>query len=307
MKDTDYILHSFTAMGTTCQVQFQASSHATSEAFKTKVSDWVSGFEDQFSRFRPSSIISRINAAAGQEWVEINKEAEALFALCDWFHWSTKGLFDPLLLPLINLWNGQAIPDDREVKKAMAQCGWNKLQRRKGSVFLPEEGMGMDVGGIGKEYAVDRVFEMADQSGIQNILINFGQDLRVQGQPPEGGPWRIGIEDPSDTGQCWAGVAVNNRAITTSGNYRRNVTINGQWFGHIFDPRTGYPVNNGCQAVTVIAPTCTEAGILSTSAFIQGSDEGLQFLDSFHQAEGAIKENNRSYSTRRFNEYLIKN
>jgi len=310
MTGQDYSRHSFTAMGTVCQVHFQATSHAAGEAFKKTVTGWVANFENQFSRFIPGSFISRINAAAGRNWVDIDPEAESLFMLCDWFHWSTKGLFDPAILPLLQLWDYHVphakLPGDDAVGTALAKSGWKKVQRRKGGIYLPEEGMGIDIGGIGKEYAVDRVIEMAGNVGIRNILVNFGQDLRVQGEPPEGGPWRIGLEDPGDTGMCWAGVAVHNRAVTTSGDYVRHISIDGEKFGHIIDPRTGYPVKNGCQAVSVIAPTCTEAGILSTSAFILGGNDGLQFLDGYVQAEGCIKEQNRQYCTRRFNEYLIR-
>lgn len=311
MSASNYTKHTFNAMGTVCQIQFQTDSVAARNAFIQAVTTWVARFEDKFSRFRPSSLISRINDAAGVAAVELDEEAESLFALCDWFHWSTRGVFDPAALPLIKLWDyhipHDSLPDESRVRSALALCGWNKIQRQKGTFLLPEKGMGIDVGGIGKEYAVDRVFEMANQAGIQDVLVNFGHDLRVQGEPPEKGPWRIGLEDPNDPGRCWGGVVVQNRAVTTSGNYARNMKINGEQFGHILDPRTGFPVNNGCLSVSVIAPTCTEAGILSTTAFILGGDEGQRFLDSYYQVEGCINEKNRQYLTRRFHDYLIHN
>ncbi|MEI6166188.1 MAG: FAD:protein FMN transferase [bacterium] len=310
MSASDYTKHTFNAMGTVCQLQFQTDSTAASNAFITQVTSWVSGFEAKFSRFRPDSLIARINAAAGLGAVDLDEESESLFALCDWFHWSTHGVFDPAALPLISLWDYHlphtTLPDEAAVHSALALCGWKKIQRQKGSFALPEKGMGIDVGGIGKEYAVDRVFEMANQAGIQNVLVNFGHDLRVQGEPPETGPWRIGLEDPNDPGRCWGGVVIRNRAVTTSGNYARKVTINGETFGHILDPRSGRPVNNGCQSVSVIAPTCTEAGILSTTAFILGGAAGQPFLDSYYQVEGCVNEQKRQYLTRRFHEYLIR-
>ena len=311
MTGHDYTNYTFDAMGTVCQVQYQASSHAASNAFKTAVSTWVSTFEQTFSRFIPASIVSRLNESAGVHPVDIDAEAESLFALCDWFHWSTRGAFDPSILPVLALWDYHVphseLPPPGAVSDALKRCGWKSLQRQNGQAFLPEKGMGIDVGGIGKEYAVDRVFEMAGDYGIRNILVNFGKDLRVQGAPPEGGPWRIGLEDPRDTRQCWGGVALQNRAVTTSGNYLRKVTIGSDSYGHIVDPRTGYPVNHGCLSVSVVACTCTEAGILSTTAFIMGETEGLPFLDSYYQAEGCMNTLNGTYYTRRFNEYLIRN
>jgi thiamine biosynthesis lipoprotein len=147
---------------------------------------------------------------------------------------------------------------------------------------------------------------MALGRGIRNVVVNFGHDLRVHGEPPEGGPWRIGLEDPNDPGRCWGGVAVRDRAVTTSGDYLRHFTAGGVRYGHILDPRTGHPVNNGCRAVSVIAPTCTEAGILSTTAFILGAREGLEFLDGYYQAEGCIWHQDQRIETRRFDEYLIR-
>jgi thiamine biosynthesis lipoprotein len=304
-----YNQFTFQAMGTPCEVQFQPVSAAQDEEFKAGVAGWVEKFEQRFSRFVPESLISRANAAAGIEAVAVGPEDEELLSLCDWFHWATQGVFDPALLPVIQLWDyhqpRNKTPDEGTVGDALRLCGWKKVQREKGRLFLPEKGMGLDVGGIGKEYAVDRVFELAARRGIRNILVNFGRDLRVHGEPPEGGPWRIGLEDPADQGRCWGGVAVHDRAVTTSGNYLRHFTVEGRQFGHILDPRSGYPVDNGCKSVSVIAPTCTEAGILSTTAFILGGEAGLAFLDNYHQAEGCVTTTTHRYYTRRFHEYLI--
>jgi thiamine biosynthesis lipoprotein len=309
MSTNDYRRFSFEAFGTLCDVQFESPSFAREQSFRKAVVDWVCAFEQRFSRFRPDSLISRINAAAGAEWVAVDEEADSLFALCDWFHWSTQGIFDPAILPLIKLWdyhNPQpVVPDDTAVRTALSQCGWSRVKREKGRIFLPEKGMGLDIGGIGKEYAVDCVLTMAGKTGLRNMLVNFGHDVRACGEAPGGGPWRIGLEDPRDPGRCWAGVAVRDRAVTTSGDYIRNFTFNGRRFGHIIDARTGYPVANGCKAVSVIAPTCTEAGILSTAAFILGGEEGVRFLSRYHHTEGCVWQHSTRHETGRLNEYLI--
>lgn len=299
----------FRAMGTNCKVEFETSSRARAQAFTTAVLDWITYFENQFSRFKPDSLISRINAAAGKEWIPIDEEAISLFGLCDHFHWATHGILDPTSLPLLALWDTHvepaSAPSDQQVQQARSRVGWKRFQREGDHVFLPEPGMGIDVGGIGKEYAVDRVMEMAVQAGIANCLVDFGHDLRVRGEPPEKGPWRIGLEDPNDPSRCWGGVSIDNRAVTSSGDYLRNVQIDGKNYGHIIDPRTGFPVRNGCRSVAVIAPTCTEAGILSTTAFILGPQDGLAFLDGTYQVEGCLWEGSCRLQTRRFNEYLI--
>jgi FAD:protein FMN transferase len=299
----------FQAMGTVCKIDFELPNRARAGEFKQHVLAWLDGFEKQFSRFVPDSLVSRINRAAGQEWIPIDGEAASLFALCDWFHWTTQGIFDPTSLPLLQLWDYHAarpvVPSAEKIQQALPLVGWKKFQREGGRAFLPEPGMGLDVGGIGKEYAVDRVVEIAADFGIANCLVDFGHDLRVRGEPPEKGPWRIGLEDPNDPRKCWAGVAVCDRAVTSSGDYFRHFEVAGQRYGHILDPRTGHPVNNGCRSVAVIAPTCTEAGIFSTTAFILGPRAGLEFLDAQYQAEGCLWNDTRRMQTRRFDEYLI--
>ncbi len=309
MNPPVYKQFTFRAMGTECSVMFEAPTHAEADSFKVQAIDWVHTFEKEFSRFSPDSLISRINEAAGRDWVELTPEAESLFALCDWFHWATQGVFDPAISPLLQLWDyhepRQSTPDQTAVVDALSLCGWHHVQRRPGQVYLPESGMGIDVGGIGKEYAVDRVFEMAQKRGIRNLLIDFGHDLRAGGEPPEGGPWKIGLENPQEPGRCWGGICLRDRAVATSGNYLRNFTIDGVQYGHILDPRNGQPVQNQTTSVSVISGTCTEAGILSTSAFILGGDEGLKLIHSTYSAEGCITEEKRQIYSRRFHEFIL--
>jgi thiamine biosynthesis lipoprotein len=303
---------SFQAMSTPCHIHFRTANATLARDFQAEVLRWVSWFEARYSRFIPESLIGRINAAAGVEWVETDPEAESLFNLCQDMIFFTRGVFDPSSLPLIRLWNWKAnppvVPTAEQVRATMELVGWRKVQRRPGAIFLPRKGMSLDMGGIGKEYAVDRVVTMALQCGIEHVLVDFGQDVRVHGEPPERGAWHIGLDDPKNPGRCWTGVAVKNHAVATSGDYFRHFTHQGRRYGHILDPRDGYPVNNSCLAVSVIAPTCTMAGILSTSAFILGPRDGMDLLRVCPGVEGSIiTENNRfvskqfyAYSTSKF-------
>ncbi len=298
----------FHAMGTICRVQFQASNPANASAYQAEVLEWVAQFEAKYSRFLSDSLISHINASAGSRWVEIDPETEMLLKLCGEMFFLTRGAFDPTALPLIKLWNWKAnppvIPTEAQLRETRELCGWSKIQRRPGAIFLPRNGMSLDLGGIGKEYAVDRVTQMAARHGIANVLVDFGQDLCMRGAPAGKPAWHIGLEDPASPGKCWAGVAIKDKAVATSGDYLRHFTINGRRYGHIIDPRSGYPVDNGCRAVSVIAPNCTVAGILSTTAFILGPTEGLNLISSQMGADGCITTDKSRYETRRFHEYV---
>jgi thiamine biosynthesis lipoprotein len=300
----------FFAMGTDCCMDFGASSESQAREFRSHIFNWLAEFEGRYSRFRADSLVSKINSEAGKNPVAIDAETESLFTLCDWYHWLTRGVFDPTTLPLQLLWDyhrpRSALPSDEEVRNTRQLCNWREVRREAGSIFLPRPGMAIDLGGIGKEYAVDRTIEMARERGITNILVDFGHDLRVCGQPPEHGPWRIGLEDPRDHDKCWGGVAVQDRAVCSSGNYLRFIEIDGKRYGHIVDPRVGLPVANNTLSATAIATTCTEAGILSTVAFILGGRDGVDFIQNAPQAEGCVWIEQGCLTTGGFHRYVIK-
>lgn len=297
----------FQAMSTVCRVHFRTPNAALARDFQAEVLRWVAWFEAHYSRFIADSLISRINAAAGQDWVEVDAETDALFNLCQEMIFFTRGAFDPTSLPLIRLWNWKAnppvVPDAAQIEAAQKLVGWRKLKRRPGAIYLPQAGMCLDLGGIGKEYAVDRVLMLALQRGIENVLVDFGSDVRVHGQPPEKGAWHVGLEDPRRPGQCWTGVAVTNHAVATSGDYARHFVHGGRRYGHIIDPRTGYPVNNGTLAVSVVAPHCTLAGILTTTACILPPQEGVNLIGLCPGAEGCITTESAQHQTLRFHAY----
>jgi FAD:protein FMN transferase len=302
-----YYKLTFTAMSTVCRVHFRTLHPSLARDFQTEVLRWVAWFEARYSRFIPESLVSRINAAAGEHWVEIDPETEALFNLCQEMIFFTRGVFDPTALPLIKLWNWKAsppvVPTDEQIARARELTGWRKIERRKGGIFLPRAGMSLDLGGIGKEYAVDRVLTLALQRGLEHVLVDFGADVRVHGEPPEKGAWHIGLDDPRRPGHCWTGVAVTHHAVATSGDYLRHFTREGRRYGHIIDPRTGYPVYNGMLSASVIAPNCTLAGILSTSAFVLGPKEGLELMALCPGVEGAVITENNQLTSRNFHHY----
>jgi FAD:protein FMN transferase len=303
----DFYKLSFQAMNTICRVHLRTTNAKLARDLQTEVLQWVAWFEARYSRFIPDSLIGRINSAAGKHWVDVDPETDALFNLCQEMIFFTRGVFDPTALPLIRLWNWKAnppvVPDATAVQAAQELVGWRKIQRRPGAIFLPREGMSLDLGGIGKEYAVDRVLTLVLQHGIDSVLVDFGADVRVHGEPPEKGAWHIGLEDPKNPGHVWMGVAVTNHAVATSGDYLRHFLHQGRRYGHILDPRSGYPVNNGILSVSVIAPHCTVAGILSTSVCVLGPKEGMDLIRLCPGAEGCITTETTRLQTKGFYAY----
>ena len=295
-------------MASLCVVTFAAAPTLT-KTFQQAVLEWVADFEATYSRFIPESLISQINAKAGREWIDIDSETEHLLSLCQEAFVFTRGVFEPTALPLIELWNWKSqspvIPTDAAIDVAKSKIGWSRVQRSPGKIFLPE-GMSLDLGGIGKEYAVDKVAELASQHGIHDILIDFGRDILALGVPPHGAPaWHIGLDDPNQPGKCWVGLRAKDVAIATSGDYIRRFEVNGRRYGHIIDIRTGYPVANGLIAVSIIAPRCTVAGMLATTVFILGPGEGVELLNMLPGVAGAIVTNRSRVTSRNFYEYIV--
>ena len=299
------------ALGTTCELQFVCDDAVRAEKFRHAAVGWVANFETRYSRFRPDSLLSKINAAAGQTAVKIDAEMDQMLNVCAALHEMTQGILDVTALPLMRLWDyrsGQPrIPAASEIASARSLVGWAKVQREPGQIFLPLAGMALDFGGWGKEFAVDAVAQIARDHGITNALIDFGHDLRALGTPPGKPGWHIGLEDPARPGIHRGSIAVRERGIASSGDYLRSFTINGRRYGHIIDPRSGCPVANGCLQATVVAPTCLQAGVLSTVAFVLGGQKGVEFIQQTLGSEGCIMTERARYQTRSFFQYVVEN
>jgi len=224
-------------------------------------------------------------------------------------HFITRGTFDPSALPLIQAWNWKAeppaLPPPEAITAARELCGWRRVQRTPGRIFLPKAGMGLDLGGMGKEFAVDQVAETLTAHGATGVLVDFGADIRVIGRPADGRPgWHIGLDDPRQPGRCWCGLGVLEGGIATSGDYIRRFEVGGRRYGHILDVRTGQPVDNGCLAASVISQNCTFAGMLSTAAFVLGPEEGLRLIEAQFGAAGAVLTDRGNFTSRRFHAHV---
>lgn len=302
---------SFRALGTRCEVQFTATSTEQAREFECATVAWVQAFEAKYSRFLPDSMVSRINAAAGQHWIETDEDMEQMLGIGDALYAMTGGVLDPTALPLIWLWDYKsakpAIPALEKIASALQLVGWRKVQRSPGKIFLPKRGMALDFGGFGKEYAVDIVAQIAAKHGIANVLVDFGHDLRALGAPAPRPCWHIGLEDPKRPGAYSGSIGVTGKGVASSGDYLRCFTINGRRYGHIIDPRTGWPVANGCTQVTVIADTCLQAGVLSTTAFVLGLKQGAEFIEGFPGADGLLVSETSRAQTRGFFHYVVSN
>jgi len=300
----------FRALGTACAIQFRCVENKTALQFLADALGWLEAFEAKFSRFRPDSMVTRINQAAGKNWVTIDSEMEHMLDMADAMNRLTGGLLDPTVLPLLLLWDWKTVherlPDEAAIQKALSLSDWKEVQRKPGSIFLPREGMGLDFGGFGKEHAVDQVIAIARRHGLQDALVDLGRDIFAIGGNGAHPFWHVGIQDGIHTERCVGGLAVSGYAVCASGDYARRFEHKGVRYGHILDRRTGWPVAHGLRAVTVLAPTCLLAGIYATCVFVMGAKEGLQFAESATGVEASLQDEQGNKTTRHFIKHQVK-
>ena len=300
----------FRALGTACSIQFRHGDDRTALTFAADALGWLGTFEEKFSRFREASLVSRINAAAGRDWVQTDVEMERMLDLAEGLHNLTDGILDASMLPLLRVWDWKVVhltlPSADDVQRARSLTGWSKVQRRAGAVFLPHAGMGLDFGGFGKEFAVDRLARLAAERGIKDALVDLGRDIYALGGNGVHPFWHVGIEDALHPGACRSGLALSNRAVSASGDHARCFTHHGHRYGHILDPRTGWPVANGVRGVNVVAQSCMEAGVYSTALCILGAQEGLTFAARARHVDALIQTDTGTLTSRNFPRWEVR-
>jgi FAD:protein FMN transferase len=258
-----------------------ASADAARRAAEDAIAD-VLRIEAKYSRYRDDSVTSRINAAAGRAAVGVDDETYALLNYADQCHAQSDGLFDITSGVLRRAWNFRRepprIPTTEELAELLPLIAWRDVEWSERGVRLARAGMEIDFGGIGKEYAADRVATILLGRGMRHGFVNLGGDIRAIGPQPDGTPWRAGIRHPRIQDAAVAGFDLFEGALATSGDYERYFDIDGKRYCHILDPRTGMPVTDW-QSVSVAAPLCVVAGSCATIAMLRGA-AAADFLDA---------------------------
>jgi thiamine biosynthesis lipoprotein len=227
--------------------------------------------EKKYSRYRDDSVTAWIHDNRGTA-IEVDPETASLIDFASQCFDLSEGLFDITSGVLRRAWTfdgSNRIPESAVIERLLSLVGFEKLQWRSPRLLLPA-GMELDFGGIGKEYAVDRAYELLAARDWTPFLINFGGDLRAN-RPPSHGPWQVGIERPDTDREATLLLDLEYGALATSGDSRRYLLKDGIRYGHILNPLTGWPVAESLRSITVAASSCTEAGLLSTVAMLQGA------------------------------------
>jgi len=255
----------------------------------------IARIEALLSRFSPDSEISRVNLSAGIKSESVSPRTYDVLSEAIVFSRRFPGCFDLTITPLVALWSkaraSSAQPDAASIEQVLPLVNYRDVLLDSGAMTagLRTSGQSIDLGGIGKGFAGDRIREVYKCFDIASAYSNLGGNVVTLGAKPDGSPWYVGIQHPrAETGLIGA-VAVVDQTVVTSGDYQRYfVDKQGKRHHHILDPKTGYPAESGLISVTIVSENALAADALSTIVFVAGMEKGLGYLRSFPRTEAIL-------------------
>ena len=250
-----------------------------------KVIKEIKRIEALLTTFNDDSQTALINEAAGLHPVKVDREVYDLIARSLRISVITQGAFDISYGSIDKrFWNFDqemtSLPDKETAKKMVRLINYKNilLDDENCTVFLKEKGMRIGFGGIGKGYAAERAKHLLQSLGVENCVVNASGDLTAWGCQPDGKQWTIGIASPQNTHHPFSTLNITDKAVATSGNYEKFVTIGGRRYSHTIDPKTGFPVS-GIKSVTIICPNAEIADAMATPVMVMGVKVGLDMIN----------------------------
>jgi thiamine biosynthesis lipoprotein len=277
-------------MGTRMVVEVWTDTTAQGNQAIDAVLDEMRRIDEAMSTYKPTSEVSKVNAEAAQHPVKISTELFDLLTTAVEFSRITHGAFDITYASVGYLYDFRAHvkPDEAHIQAALPGVNYRHLllDARQHSIKFSQPGVRIDLGGIGKGYAVDRGIAILQARGITHALVTAGGDSRIIGDR-FGKPWIIGIRHPDDADKVIARIPLSDTALSTSGDYERYFDENGTRYHHIIDPRTGHSASK-VRSATIIAATATRTDGLSKTAFVLGPDEAMKIYNELGDVDAIL-------------------
>lgn len=263
--------------------------------FQPEVQVILDAMDAQVSTYVDTSVISRFNQFKGLNFVLSVKDVHFLnnYLKSREVFRESNGAFDPTVMPLVTYWGFGVKPrkvdrvDSLQVDSLLQLVGLTRIMmipKGRDSVILKKEhpGVQLDFNAIAQGYTVDRVAEMLRSKGIYNYLVDIGGEVLASGSNPRGKTWTIGINKPAESGnsdELFATVPLQNKALATSGNYRKFYEVKGVKYSHTINPHTGFPERNALLSASVFAPDAATADGFATACMVLGPEAGMALID----------------------------
>ena len=268
-------------MGTRIYVELWADDAAKGDAAIEAVMDEMRRIDELMSHYKPESQLSRINARAADEPVQVDPELFDLIKLSLHYSQITEGAFDITYASVGHLYDypHHLKPTEEQIRQALPAVNWRNLllDAEHHTVRFEHQGMRIDLGGIGKGYAVDRGIAILQARGFQHAVVTAGGDTRIIGDRM-GRPWVVGIRHPDDKNKVITRIPIVNSAMSTSGDYERYFDEGGVRYHHIIDPHTGHSASK-VRSATILGPTATQTDGMSKTAFVLGAEKALEIIN----------------------------
>ncbi len=280
---------SFFMLGTVCKVTIY--DNPTSEAFSASFAR-LKEIEDKMSLRNQKSEVSQINRQAGKKAVMVSEDTFAVIRKALEIAKLSSGAFDPTVGPLVQAWDiggdSPRKPPQEEIDSLLPLIGYDRvlIDEASSSVFLKDEGMILDLGGIAKGYAADEVARILREHGIGHAIVNLGGNVLTLGNKTDGKPWKIGVQDPEALrGEYVMILSLVDQTLVTSGPYERFLELDGEVYHHILNTKTGYPVKSDYTSVSIITRNSLLADALSTSLYALGYEDGMALINTLEDVE----------------------
>jgi thiamine biosynthesis lipoprotein len=299
-------------MGTQYSITIVNPGETQQEALETSVDALLGSINAAMSTYDPESELSLMNQNSSTEWIKISDSLHTVLQAAIAVAEASGGAFDVTVGPLVNLWGfgpdrgASVVPDPSAVANASEQVGTDKFEIKANPSALrkrhPE--VYIDLSGIAKGYAVDRLARFLQEQGYEDFLVDIGGELRAAGLNPNRRAWRIGIENPTAEGrEIGQTIVLTNTGLASSGNYRNYFESDGVRYGHTIDPKTGAPTQHRLASVTVLHSTAMLADAWATALMSMGFGAGLKVANEHELAAlffVAEADNWNSHATRAY-------
>lgn len=283
----------FYKMGSDFELTIVADNQKDAHEIFAVSSAEIDRIEQLISSWNPSSETSQVAAMAGIRPVQVSNELIGLVERSCYISKLTGGAFDISYAAIDGLWEFDGgtmnAPSAKQIEASIAKIGYEHIEIDPiaQTLFLQLPDMKMGFGAIGKGYAADRVKALLIEKGISGGIINAAGDMSAWGKQPDGTPWKVAVVNPMDKRKVFAWFSLQDNAVVTSGDYERFVIINGKRYGHIINPKTGFP-SEGVVSCSVFAPKAELADALATALFVMGVEVGINFINQLPQVEALM-------------------
>ena len=290
-------------LGTINEITLYNISKKDGDRILEKCSSILTDIDDKMSSQITSSEISKINENAGKDYVKVSEDTFKVIKESLKFSKMSNNTFDISIGPIIDLWGigteNARVPskDEIESKLSLVNYEYIMLDESNTSVKLAKENMKIDLGGIAKGYAADKIYEYLKEEKLESALINLGGNIYVLGSKEDNQPFSIGIQDPTQPrGNSIGNIKVSDKSVVTSGIYERYLKKDDKVYHHMLNPNNGYPFDNELSSVTIVSDQSMVCDALSTTVFGLGVEKGLELVESLDDVDAIfITKNKKIY------------